>query len=673
MIVKNESSIIERCLKSVAPFISTWVIHDTGSTDSTREKIVEFFKELKMPGVLSEVTFKDFEFNRNAALKEAVKQKEIDYVLFIDADMELHVPDKTAFYKFLTAPSYRICQLSGSLSYFNTRLVGRAIFETAKYVGVTHEYICTGDVNNINIPTSLAVMNDSGDGGCKSDKFPRDERLLSGDLLVNPSNPRSRFYLAQTYNHQGKHTEAIQQYELYLKNPGFEEEAWYAQYMLCLMHKNKGDDAKSLLEGMKAFERRPRRGEPLLKMAEHCRFAGWNHMAWIYAKLGNTLLLPDDSLFVELPVYDFLFLFEMTITAYYVKELKLGLQISNNLLLTHSKRHGVSGWHLECIKKNISFYLEPLKDATHHQLVAPETGPGWNCFNPSIAFYQDHLHINLRSCNYVMSKDMIYSINTGYSSNTTPSYDNPIKTKNMRCTWTNDAQSSCIDFSIPDQNHEKFSALIQGYEDLRIFVYRGELWYTATTRGLMQSELNTMVAGTSDKLFLLQSPKAGRCEKNWIAFEHRGKLLIIYQFSPFTIFQLNPDTGAYCTYLEMDISDIDFSNFRGGSNPCRVKDGYYMVIHEVLPHYSGPRKYTHRILFMTDDLNITHVSKPFVLKNNELIEYVSGLAILNDTVYLTWGEMDAKAYLTTLSLSSFEQFCKEDGPIDELSLIVPVK
>jgi glycosyltransferase involved in cell wall biosynthesis len=37
MIVKNESKVIERCLRSVKGCIDYWVIVDTGSTDDTQK------------------------------------------------------------------------------------------------------------------------------------------------------------------------------------------------------------------------------------------------------------------------------------------------------------------------------------------------------------------------------------------------------------------------------------------------------------------------------------------------------------------------------------------------------------------------------------------------------------------------------------------------------------
>jgi len=46
MIVKNEADVIGRCLRSVLPFISSWSITDTGSTDGTQAIIQEMLGHL---------------------------------------------------------------------------------------------------------------------------------------------------------------------------------------------------------------------------------------------------------------------------------------------------------------------------------------------------------------------------------------------------------------------------------------------------------------------------------------------------------------------------------------------------------------------------------------------------------------------------------------------------
>src|SRR5664279_2126140 len=82
MIVKNESAVIERCLRSVKPWIHAWAISDTGSSDGTQDIVRKFMADL--PGELIERPWVDFSTNRNQALELACKYG--DYALIIDAD-----------------------------------------------------------------------------------------------------------------------------------------------------------------------------------------------------------------------------------------------------------------------------------------------------------------------------------------------------------------------------------------------------------------------------------------------------------------------------------------------------------------------------------------------------------------------------------------------------------
>jgi len=58
MIVKNEAPVIRRCLASVHPILSHWLIVDTGSTDGTQAIVREAMAGL--PGELVERPWVDF-------------------------------------------------------------------------------------------------------------------------------------------------------------------------------------------------------------------------------------------------------------------------------------------------------------------------------------------------------------------------------------------------------------------------------------------------------------------------------------------------------------------------------------------------------------------------------------------------------------------------------------
>ena len=50
MIVKDEAHVVAETLACVAPYIDTWVIVDTGSTDKTIDVVTSFFAARNIPG-----------------------------------------------------------------------------------------------------------------------------------------------------------------------------------------------------------------------------------------------------------------------------------------------------------------------------------------------------------------------------------------------------------------------------------------------------------------------------------------------------------------------------------------------------------------------------------------------------------------------------------------------
>ena len=235
MIVKNEGTIIERSIRSCQPVLDAICITDTGSRkeDRTKDIITALGEEFKLHAVLLDDPWENFGHNRThsvlnakAFLSKLGWDLECTYLLLLDADMLLEIEnfDKSS----LTHDGYRVLQRGSLLAYSNLRLI-RAD-RPWKCIGPTHEYRFLDNCNVSDLDT-LAI-DDLGDGGSKDDKFERDISLLTKGLEQEPDNERYMFYLAESYRNSKQYRSAIEWYRKRIERAGWQEETWYARYMI---------------------------------------------------------------------------------------------------------------------------------------------------------------------------------------------------------------------------------------------------------------------------------------------------------------------------------------------------------------------------------------------------------------------------------------------------------
>src|SRR5258705_5420185 len=180
MIVRNEAAVVRRCLEFVKPYISYWVISDTGSTDATKEIIRETLRHI--PGELHEDTWVNFGYNRTINIRRA--RSRADYLLLMNADEVLNVNDSIPE---LNGEAY-LLRYEGELHYHALLLVrgDREWF----YVGATHEYIDSDTSYKREKLPALSITH-FADGGMRKEKFQRDIDLLEKEVAAKPDNARS--------------------------------------------------------------------------------------------------------------------------------------------------------------------------------------------------------------------------------------------------------------------------------------------------------------------------------------------------------------------------------------------------------------------------------------------------------------------------------------------------
>ena len=283
MIVRDESARIQASLEAARPLIDSWCIIDTGSEDGTQDLIRESLADL--PGVLHERPWVSFEHNRTE-LFTAAKGRGADWLLLLDADMTIEhdgpLPDLQA------ADAWEARIHYGQIDYALPILVRAS--RAWRYQGAAHAHLAADDGPFVTLP--LPGVRVHAESSAKPEKFRRDLAALSAEHAKNPLDPRTTFYLAQTYQDLGMPLEAIQHYRARAHQAGgWDEETFYARYRLGFHLGQSVSGIEGIRELLAAWEMRPGRAEPL------------RAIACLANSIADKIPYPNDRLFVHPSAY----------------------------------------------------------------------------------------------------------------------------------------------------------------------------------------------------------------------------------------------------------------------------------------------------------------------------------------------------------------------------------
>lgn len=649
MIVKNESRIIERLLSTVAPIIDAYCICDTGSTDDTKDRITRFMEAKGIRGEVFDEPFKNFGHNRSVALKRADAWG--DYALLLDADMKLVVGPK--FSKdFFTQDGYLMLQGSSAFEYFNTRLIKLGI--GVKCVCPTHEYydFPPSGQHNLRLPRDFLRIDDIGDGGCKSDKFTRDIRLLKEGLSEEPNNGRYHFYIANSHRDLGQHKEAVEWYKKRVALGGWHEEVWNSMYEMGKCQLAMGEHAAGIYTLLEAYNYHSARAEPLHEITQHFRIKGKNTVAQMVCDKAKSIPYPaQDVLFIKRDVYDYLLEYEQSILSFYSK-VPVNHRRYLELLST--------GYNRDNVLSNYAFYVRSLNStgilrrridwsASVERTVRGKLD-SFKSSSPAILPFSEGYLVNVRYVNYNLDK-----------THGTYSYrhdDQKIITLNKALVLNRDLE--VVREHWLDQVHREDIRYL-GVEDVKVFSHEGNLRFMGT----VQDEQGRPRVGEGPYTLgsnvlvpqVYPSPTNAGCEKNWVYFHHGGAPKVVYSWSPLTVGELR-DGAFVTTDLVRDVPGF-FRDLRGSTNGCLVPgagagtDELWFLTHYVA--YSSPRHYYHCIVVLdAKTLAVKRHSTLFKFEG-EKIEYSLGLVVEADRLLMTYSKWDAESVLAVYDRAAFEK------------------
>jgi glycosyltransferase involved in cell wall biosynthesis len=303
MIVKNEAHIVCETLDSVAPYISSWVIVDTGSDDGTQDLIRNHMAHLGIPGELHERPWRNFGHNRTEAL--ALAQGHADYIWWCDADDTV---TGTLDFSRLSADIYSMRRKLGADIYWLPHVYRDGL--DLHYEGVTHECIAWDDPTYVWAQLEgeyqiedrhLSSRNQSGE------KFTQDRELLLAEVTRDPEDSRSVFYLAQSCfdlgRTRGRISDFVDAREWYLRRVelgGWGEEVYYSLLRIAEALSYLGASWPEVQDAyLKAWESRPTRAEALYAIASRYRSEQRYQLGYLFAVRAAQIPFPDDQLFVR--------------------------------------------------------------------------------------------------------------------------------------------------------------------------------------------------------------------------------------------------------------------------------------------------------------------------------------------------------------------------------------
>jgi len=342
MIVKNESHVIERCLRSMAPYIDRYDITDTGSDDGTPKKIKSIMDDLGIEGDVYLSEWKGFgdHAGKMGSRTESLNNCDgkADYAWVMDADDSLEGDfsfpepmDKDGYFLKLIREGepgtfHRIQLFKMGLGWI--------------YKGILHEIaFCTTKK-----PSGAYIEGDyylwsRADGARAVDvsfeeKYARDAKTLEQALKEEPDNSRYQFYLGQSYVAAKEWGKALVAYQTRIHMGGCEEEVFFSLYQAAHCLKEMGASFEQLLFAFtKAYEYRPGRAEPLTVLAALMREHNMPNMAYLYAQQALSVPSPDESMqFVNTAAYTWQPLEIIALIAFEKGDIQIALDACNKIM-----------------------------------------------------------------------------------------------------------------------------------------------------------------------------------------------------------------------------------------------------------------------------------------------------------------------------------------------------
>ena len=326
------------------------------------------------------------------------------------------------------------------------------------------------------------------------------------------------------------------------------------------------------------------------------------------------------------------------------------------------------------------------RGGTLHPVLLPKSvlGNETGIMNPSIFLNDDgRLLLNIRHVNYILyhSEGKRFPHQWGPLVYVHPENDVTLRTHNVMCELDDNLNlldAGRVNMVLDTEPTWNFI----GLEDARLFNWDGKIFlcgvrrdcYDDKGKGRMELCHIHKTENGWEEISRHPIPAPGDdssyCEKNWMPILDQPYHFVKW-CNPIQVVKFDIEEGTTEVVFE-DTSDrkpFD-KDFRGGSQVMRINENQRMAfIHETNllrdPFGRKDGDYSHRVLIWDNDWNLVHASKKFhflgtyydhVTNTDFNIEFVTGAAVLNNDILISFGFQDNASFILRIPLNVFYDF-----------------
>ena len=230
---------------------------------------------------------------------------------------------------------------------------------------------------------------------------------------------------------------------------------------------------------------------------------------------------------------------------------------------------------------------------------------------------------------------------------------------------------------------EGSSSTYFGYEDPRIIILENEVCMICSVIHQGSSAICVLSFGASDLLQELQrSAQTGRLahlaptsiegplrykneaghEKNWSPFVYNGDLHLIQSIQPLVILRLRDGVLQEVRTEPLCFVPASLKSFhlRGGSSAVPWTESRYIAVGHIVDGelIFSKSYYSFFYVFETEPFRIVALSEPFKLEGAR-IEFVVGLLVVENEIWVTGGVMDCESVLWRLTRARVEALLRD--------------